>query len=177
MKDAPLVTLHPAVWRRLVAQATGHAREGGGLLIGRRVRGGGFHVLEEIGMTHVDASDAHIHYEKDEMARARKAAYDAYGPKLEPIGMWHTHPWASCSVKALSMQITLVEDGPGNDLEDMLVDDIEVICSTFPDPGYKPRVSEFEIRRKLGGVWCRAEAWLRVNGEAKPCRLQVRKVR
>ena len=161
-----------------MAQATGHAREGGGLLIGRRVRRGGFHVVEEIGMTHAEASDSHIIYDKDEMARARKAAYDAYGPRLEPVGMWHTHPWPACSIEALTPQITLLEDGIDcNDLEDMLIGDIEVICATFPDPGYKPRVSEFEIRRKLGGVWCRAEAWLRVNGEAKPCRLKVRRVR
>lgn len=171
---APLVTLSPSVWRRLVAQATGHAREGGGLLIGKRVRGKGFHVIEEVSMTHAWANEDTLHYEKDEIARARKMAYEMYGPTYEPIGAWHTHPWKACTASALLPQITT--EGDEADLYEMLKDEIEVICATFPDPGYKPRVSEFEIRKKLGGIWCRAEAWLRVNGEAKPCRLTVRGV-
>lgn len=171
-----LVTLTPTVWRTLATQAAGHKREGGGLLIGRWVRGHrGVHFLHEISLTHVAAEKSEVRYNRDELAHARKMAYATYGPAYEPVGAWHSHPWEACTANALLPQITT--EGKDCDLEDMLDGEVEVICVTFPDPGYQPDTSEFEVQRLVGGIYCRAEAWQRVGDKARPCRIAVRNVR
>ena len=174
MKKPPLVTITPAVWRALVVQATAHEREGGGMLVGRAVRGGGIHVVHEVGMTHIRADDSSVIYDAEEVSRARFMVHEAHGPRYNPVGRWHSHPWPACNADALLPQITQGFDGA--DFEDMLVGDLELICSTFPDPGYVPKHSEFEVQRKLGGTYCRAEIWLRKNGKPIPCPVTVRRV-
>ena len=131
----PLVTVARAAWKDLVAQAAGHDREGGGLLIGRPTRYGNFQVLHVIGLTHAEADDGHIRYGTDEVARARVAAYDVYKP-LESIGEWHSHPWPACNVDAMANQITAEWDDPMSDACAMLDGAVELIASTYPDPGY-----------------------------------------
>ncbi len=174
MKKPPLVTLTPVVWRSLVTQATGHVREGGGLLVGRRVQRGGLYVIHEVAMTHTAANAHGVRYEFEEVSRARFAAHENYGPRYKVVGEWHSHPWPACNHDALLPQITQGFDGA--DFEEMLIGDIELICSTFPDPGYAPKHSEFEVQRLLGGTYCRTEIWLRKNGKPIPCPVTVRKV-
>ncbi len=173
-----VVTLSRPVWRQLVVQATGHVREGGGLLIGKRTRYGNFRVYHEVSLTHEEASESHIRYNYDEVARARMAAYAAYGPSMETIGMWHTHPHEAVCPDALIPQLST--EGTDNDMDEMQVGETEVICIVFPNPDFVLDMGkrEFLIQQVLGGIRCRAEAWLKTTqDDAKPCLIRVRSMK
>ena len=170
----PLVTIARAAWKDLVAQAAGHEREGGGLLIGKPTRYGNFQVLHVLGLTHAEADNDHIRYGTDEVARARLAAYDVYKP-LEAVGEWHSHPWPAYNVDAIAPQITDDWDDPMSDVCAMLDGAIELIASTCPDPGYAIEDGEYRIGAKIGECIVRVEAWMRVaQGKIVPCTLKVR---
>ena len=165
-KQLPIVWLSNHVLGRLVAQSTGAAGEGGGLLIGRRNRAGNFEIVEELSLRHFKATQWHIWYDKEEMAAARVAAYNTYGPCYEPVGGWHVHPWKACTAEALVPAIT--ED----DIGCMFKNEIEMPCITFPDPGYS-EPTEHQLWEMANGKACRIEAWFKISrGKALPCRMR-----
>ena len=169
-----LVTLTRAAWRSLIAQAAGHEREGGGLLVGKRTRYGNIQVAHATGLTHAEANDGRIRYGVDEIAQARKAAWEVYRP-LEPIGAWHSHPWPERSVLAITNQITDDWDNPESDVEMMLDGEIELIASTYPHEGERLKDNEFRLGVRIAGRVVRIEAWLRVRkGKVIACPLKVR---
>jgi len=170
----PLVTITRSAWRDLVAQATGHIREGGGLLVGSKTRYGNFCVEHVPGMTHEAADEGHIKYRLEEISNARFAAHEAYQP-LTVIGMWHTHPWPICGADALSPQISDDWNAPISDVSEMIDGEIEIIAVTFPWPGFWLPHKDYIISTRSAEMMCRAEPWLRVKrGKVIPCRIQVR---
>lgn len=169
-----LVTMTRSAWRSLVAQAAGHEREGGGLLIGKRTRYGNIQVMHATGLTHVEADDGHIRYVADEIAQARNAAWEIYKP-LEPVGMWHTHPWPSRCFLAIANQISDDWDDPVSDVCEMLDGEVEVIASVYPPADGRLKDSEWRKGTLIAGKIVRAEAWLRVKeGKIEPCLFKVR---
>jgi len=164
--DSPILSLTREAWRHFLAMSLGHVREGGGLLIGHRNRLGNYHVEHVIGMTHARASNGYIQYEPDEVARAKRAAYLVYSP-LEPIGEWHTHPFKQSCREAFE---PLMSD---LDFEAMLEEDLELIASIFPDPGYRCRPDSFILQECLGDLVCRAEAWLRRRNRPVRCQMRI----
>ena len=169
-----LVTMTRAAWRSLVAQAAGHEREGGGLLIGKRTRYGNMQVMHATGLTHAEADGGHIRYGVDETAQARKAAWEVYKP-LEPVGEWHSHPWPERSILAISTQITDDWGNPVSDVEMMLDGEIELIASTYPKVDDRLKDNEFCVGALVAGRVVRVEAWLRVKyGKIEPCPFKVR---
>lgn len=169
-----LVTLTRAAWRSLVAQAAGHEREGGGLLIGRRTRYGNLQVTHATGLTHAEADDGHIRYGTDEVAKARTAAYEVFKP-LEPVGAWHSHPWPARDILAIANQISDDWDDPESDVCEMLDGEVELIASTYPHGGKRLKNSEWRIGTRIDGRVVRVEAWLRVReGKIQPATLRVR---
>lgn len=186
MKGSPmnrLVTLTPAVFRSISVQAAGHAVEGGGLVVGRRVRGGGIHVYHDIALTHLEANDSYVRYDKDDVAHARKVAWDTYAP-LEPVGAWHSHPYGSYCVETLVAQISDDWDDPESDVSEMLLGNIEIIAVTFPFPGSRPAdwrppvAGEHEIQQRVGDRMIRLEAWcLEGEKDVRACRIRVRSLR
>jgi hypothetical protein len=163
----PIVTITRSAWRELLAMALGHAREGGGLLIGRHTRQGNILVVRAIGVTHERATDSGILYDCDEMAKARVAAHTIYAPQ-EPVGEWHTHPHTCCNASALIPQCD--ED----DEKAILDGGVEVIVVTYPHPGYKQEPNDFLLQRYANDTVCRAEAWFKDGDEAKPCEIRLR---
>lgn len=172
--NTPLVTIARPAWKVLVAQATGHMREGGGLLVGKKTRYGNFRVEHVLGMTHEWADEGHIGYRLEEISNAKFAAHEAYKP-LGPIGAWHTHPWPSCNANALGPQISDDWDDPISDVSEMIDGEIEIIAVVFPWPGYWLNSSEYIISTRSAGMMCRAEPWLRERrGKIVPCKMGVR---
>jgi hypothetical protein len=173
-KKNPIVTIARKTWTKIAVQAAGHEREGGGLLVGRKTRLGNFIVEIEIGLTHVSANDSSVTYNKDEVAKARLAAYAAYAPQ-EPVGAWHSHPWPACCVAALTTQISDDWNDPQSDVNEMQDGEVELVVAAFPEPSYKLDVGDFMIQRKIGERICRAEAWMRVKmGKIVPCYVRLR---
>jgi len=171
---APLVTLTRSAWRDLVAQAAGHEREGGGLLVGARTRYGNFRVSHVTALAHMWASGDNVEYDDNEVARARLAAHEMWGP-LEPVGQWHTHPWPSRCLLALANQITDDWDEEVSDVACMLDGEVELIASVYPHDGKMLEDSEWRKRTRIAGRVVCVEVWLRVRyGEVRPCRLCVR---
>lgn len=171
----PLVTIARMAWRDLLAQACGHRREGGGLLIGRHTRYNNFIIERVTGMTHADATEDHVFYNHEEVAAARVSAFEVYKP-LEPIGAWHTHPFSVCCKEALVPQISDDWNDPQSDVSDMLDGDIELILPIFAWPGYwLPSLGDMRVQSRLGNVLCYAEPWLRISrGRLLACRMKVR---
>lgn len=173
-KNRIILTVLRPIWKKIAVQAAGHDREGGGLIVGRRTKKGNFIAEIELGLTHVAANDSQIHYSKDEVAKARQAAFAAYAPK-EPIGAWHSHPWPSCCVEALTTQISDDWDDSESDVSEMQDGEIELVVSAFPSPSYKLDVNEFIIQKTIGDRTCRAEAWMRIkHGKIVPCSIRLK---
>ena len=164
----PIVTLSRGAWRDLLAMALGHAREGGGLLVGRWTQRANCQIKIVTGMTHVRADAGRVEYNQDERAKARKAAYSAYKP-LEPVGEWHTHPHTQCCADALIPQCD--ED----DASMMMDNNIEIIVVTYPIPlWWESKGNDYLLKRVMDSTMCRAEAWIKIDGEAKACEIRVR---
>ena len=169
-----LVTLTRAAWKSLVAQAAGHEREGGGLLIGRRTRYGNLQVHHATGLTHIEASDGNIRYGPDEVAKARTAAHEVFRP-LEPVGEWHSHPWPARDIMAIANQITDDWDNPASDVCMMMDGEVELIASTYPHSGKRLKNSEWRVGTRIDGRVVRVEGWLRVReGKVQACTIRVR---
>ena len=173
-----IVTLDRAVWRQLCLMSATSTRETGSLLIGRRTKRGNIFVAASIPLTHKRATDSNLYYDPDEVASARKAAWDEFGPKLEPVGGFHVHPWEACHHLALLNQISDDWDDPNSDVSDMLDNEIEFIISAFPDPHYKIeklKGNDFILQATVSGKICRGEAWFRAKkGKIVPCEVRVR---
>ena len=162
-----LVTLTRDLWRRIVAQAASHAREGLGVLVGRRTRTGNALLFHELAVPTIESTSSHARYYDEEVERARATAVRTYEP-LEPLGTWHSHPYKSRRGGALNVQIS------NEDLATMREEEFELICACFPYGGQRGVKTDLRLERVLNGTVCRAEAWCKLRGEAVPCRLRVR---
>lgn len=168
-EGAPHVTITRSAWRSIATQAAGHAREAGGLIIGKQTRMGTYIIENDVALAHIESTKSQVRYDRDEIDRARAAAYSTYGPALEPLGGWHTHPWPVLSMEAILPQLSDV------DVEMMSIRDLELIVVTFPVTPVKRVPSEFAVSRKVGSVHCRGEIYLKVNDvEAVPCTMSLR---
>ena len=168
-KGVSHVTLTRAVWRSIAVQAAGHSREAGGILVGRQTRMGTYKVSYDVALAHIESNKNQVRYDHDEVAKARGSAYAVYGPKLEPIGGWHTHPWSELTMESLLPQIS------DEDVEEMQLGDIELVVSTVPECGIKRTPSEYCLVRVIKDVVCRGEAYLKTTAvEAVPCTISVR---
>ena len=168
-----LVTLTRAAWKDLIANACGHAREGGGVLLGDLTRYGNYLVKHVTVMMHAAASKSHVRYNPEERIKARRVASEAF--ELPILGEWHTHPWPAYDVDAIAPQISDDWSDPNSDVREMEDGELEVIVATFPSPGYKIKSGEYRIMAKVGDIRAGVEAWLRVKqGEVEPCGIKVR---
>jgi len=130
---------------------------------------GTYIVSEDVSMAHITSNDHQVIYDHDEIAEARAAAYVTYGPRLEPLGGWHTHPWKVMSVEAIMPQMS------DDDADMMQVGDIELIIASFPSPDYKVPTNEYSICRRVGTRCTKGEVYLKVaEKQVVPCTLVVR---
>lgn len=169
IKGIPHVTLTRNVWRSLVVQAAGHSREAGGIIIGRRTRAGTYLVEHDVALAHIESDKDHVRYDSDEVAKARQAAYHVYGPKLEPLGGWHVHPWGpTLNINALLPQLS------DDDVEHMMMGEIELIVATT-SAEFPRQECDFSLVRTVGDVICKAEVSLKkTEKEIISCTISVR---
>jgi hypothetical protein len=163
----PIVTITRSAWHSLSAMALGHAREGGGLLMGRSTSRGNVIVEHVLGTTHEKATKYELVQSLDERARAKRAAHAVYRP-LEAVGEWHSHVFDSFSPEAMPCQLS------GVDFALMLDGGVEIVVVVCPMPTNTPETSPHLLQRAGGGNLCRAEAWFKYGDEAKPCEIRLR---
>jgi hypothetical protein len=168
----PLVVIKRTLWNELSRIAVTATRETGGIVVGRRTRVGSIHCHHQIPLSHKWANEDQVVYEKDEVARARLMAYKMYGPKLEVLAGWHTHPFDEKCTAALVPQIS------DDDLDEIQEGDAELIIVTFPHtkptPDWSPRSGDMILHRRVGPMVARCEPWKKVKGKAVPCRVALR---
>jgi len=160
----PRLTIYRSLWNELSRLVATTTLEFGGVVVGRHARGGVLHVMKHFQLSHREANEGEIQYDYDEVARVRKRIWGMYGPTLEPIGMWHNHPWPCRAREALEgAQIT------NNDISEMQVGDVELILTTYPlgaDDNGVPGDDCALARTVDAGderIRVRLEAWLKVR--------------
>lgn len=169
----PLVVVYRKLWGEIAIQAASASREFGGIIIGRRTRVGSIHCVHQVPLAHTRATTWQVRYDNDEVARARKVAFDVWREKgLEPIGGWHSHPFEVVCAEALMPQLS------DEDLKEMQEGDIELVAVNFPhrppSPDWTQKSLDMLLYKKVGGVDVRLEPWLKRNGEEVPCRITLR---